>query len=1624
MINFKINKRLTNQLNLDTMKVTTVLPNDAIESHCNIPYMAKGFYYRVVDKRSGTYKMYLATLFRLGLITLLLFFVTSLSAQIKRGIPLVICQDGTVRPSGTCPWFIAGTITGHGTVCSGINSTVLTLGGNEAGTIQWQSSLNNVDFSDIPNSTNSTYNAVGLIVSTWYRCVINNSQYNLICPSVKITVSENGGYISENLTAIEYTTTINGAPVELKVITPVEGLTYQWFKLVNGNPVAVTDGAGGQTSIFYPKIGVLGSSTYFLSVSGVCGVENSIQANVVVKPRITPSNRILYVTATGRGNFSGSSWNNALPGLADALRYARENESDWTAAAPLRIWTAGGTYKPEYSPQDGVNFGADQGRNNSFLMVKNVQLYGGFAGTETTLAGRNLSVTTNATILSGDLDGNDGPNFSNNENNAYHVVVSSGEVGTALLNGFTITGGNANNPEPITIYNHVSYGNYGGGMLALNTSSPTLTYVNISGNAANFGGGMYNWTSSPVLTNVNLSGNTAISMGGGMFNNNASPEITHSTISGNNAGNGGNGGGIYNDNSSPSLTNLLVSGNNAGWGGAIYNNNSSSPVLTNLTISGNNAFQIDGGGGIINVNSSPQLRNTIIYGNSDGISEWDNNRPPSVISNSLVQGITGTSDGNIDGSQNPGFVNPVNYASAPTTDGDYHITDNISPVFNKGNNAWFDEGQNPDLHLITTDLDGNPRIKHTKIDMGAYELQPTTYKSDANGIIYVTTTGSGNFSGISWANASNDLQLSINAPGVQQVWVAGGTYMPTQIAGYGADGTDYGYKSFVLKKDVKIYGGFAGNETSLSTRDLSQSANASILSGNLGDPNTDNARQVVISAGNVGTAELNGFTIKDGNARGGGYIFVSSEEIYATKGGGIYSIRSSPILTNLIISDNYAADAGGGIYNGSFSSPELTNVTISGNTAGSKGGGIYNDNIFFLYLSNVTISGNVAPSGGGFYNDSFEAVLLNVTISGNEGTNGGGIYNASSLEIYNSLIYGNSSGILNSSSASTKINHSLVQGFTDETNGNISGDQNPLFVNPLSPGKSTRGDYRLQLASPAINTGNNNHYPNLNVDTKDLAGNPRLFNGVIDMGAFELQTAIITPDANGIIYVTTSGAGNFSGKSWTNASNDLQLSMNATGTLQVWVSKGTYQPTVNTSFAMKNGMAIYGGFSDAGNPEFGDRDWKTYPTILKGNNARVINNNFTSEVPLTSSTLDGFTITDGIVAGQSQAGAGIYNQYASPTLINLIISGNNSAWDGGGMYNSNSSPIITNVTVSGNNATWGGGIYNNSSSFPVLTNVTISGNKATAGGGGIINVNSSPKIRNSIVYGNSDGVNDFDASSISDISFSLIQGRMDESNGNISGISDPLFVSPLAPGLNTGGDYRLKGYASPAFAKGSIVYFASGAVPDLSSITTDLDGNPLISKTGTLDLGAYQYMAGSLPVTIVSFSAEAAGNRAKLFWTTATEINNKEFIISRSADGINFSETGRVAGAGNSNTPKDYVYFDENPSSGINFYRLEQMDYDSRKTNLGVRAVNFTSLVNNLIKVYPNPVKNAVRIEFSANTYHQLELTDVSGKLLKYMPLNTIDVEKRIDMSNLTSGFYFIKLTGKGGVESRKVIKE
>ena len=329
--------------------------------------------------------------------------------------------------------------------------------------------------------------------------------------------------------------------------------------------------------------------------------------------------RTLYVDGDAPFGGDGKSWATAFRHLQDAL---------FNASPGTEIRVAQGIYKPHlnsYSAQP-------PSRADTFQLMNGVTIKGGYAGLgQPEPNARDISLYE--TILSGDLNGNDievtdpadmwdDPSRSDN---SLHVVTGSGTNATAVLDGFTITGGNANSTNP-----------------------------------DHRGGGMFNrLDSSPTVTNCTFIANSATFRGGGMFNDDYSnPMVDNCTFTGNLAG---RGGGMCNDEeSTTTVINCIFSGNSAVYGGGM-GNDEGCPIVINCTFVGNSAN--NGGGMEMSERGNAMITNCIFWANSpDQISlDYEEGATASVTYTDVQGGWEGL--GNID--VDPLFADPC--------DGDYHL---------------------------------------------------------------------------------------------------------------------------------------------------------------------------------------------------------------------------------------------------------------------------------------------------------------------------------------------------------------------------------------------------------------------------------------------------------------------------------------------------------------------------------------------------------------------------------------------------------------------------------------------------------------------------------------------------------------------------------------------------------------------------------------------------------------------------------------------------------------------------------------------------------------------------------------------------------------------------------------
>ena len=298
---------------------------------------------------------------------------------------------------------------------------------------------------------------------------------------------------------------------------------------------------------------------------------------------IVAAAKTIYVDDDVTGANDGTSWSDAYVYLQEALADAR------LADQPVEIRVAQGIYRPN---EGLVAIPEFDWRTTTFQLINGVTLKGGYAGSSE--PNPNVcDAQTYETILSGDLAGNDAPNVMNNDENSYHVVTGNDTDATSVLDGFTITAGNASGDYPL---------GHGGGMHNV-SGSPTLVNCTFRSNGAVYGGGMHNLESNPNITDCTFTNNIAYFGYSGTY-----PEGTAY---------GGWGAGMHNDTSSPTLSRCIFTGNNSDHeGGGMYNEGGSRPILTNCTFSEN--FALDKGGGVFNWESQPTLANCAFSGNLAG----------------------------------------------------------------------------------------------------------------------------------------------------------------------------------------------------------------------------------------------------------------------------------------------------------------------------------------------------------------------------------------------------------------------------------------------------------------------------------------------------------------------------------------------------------------------------------------------------------------------------------------------------------------------------------------------------------------------------------------------------------------------------------------------------------------------------------------------------------------------------------------------------------------------------------------------------------------------------------------------------------------------------------------------
>lgn len=188
----------------------------------------------------------------------------------------------------------------------------------------------------------------------------------------------------------------------------------------------------------------------------------------------------------------------------------------------------------------------------------------------------------------------------------------------------------------------------------------------------------------------------------------------------------------------------------------------------------------------------------------------------------------------------------------------------------------------------------------------------------------------------------------------------------------------------------------------------------------------------------------------------------------------------------------------------------------------------------------------------------------------------------------------------------------------------------------------------------------------------------------------------------------------------------------------------------------------------------------------------------------------------------------------------------------------------------------------------------------------------------------------------------------------------------------------------------------------------------------------------TLPVKLSAFNALfSTDKKARLSWTTVSEINASHFVVERSLNGQDYQDAGTVFAYGSENARTEYQ-FQENLSAinaPVVYYRLRCVDLDSKTEYSEVRVLRLGGKTPAAVQVltYPNPVQNELRITIPAEWQSQrvvYELFTANGQVARRIDNPNSSQTETISMTSLAPGFYIVKVSNGTEVAQQRIVKQ
>lgn len=182
-------------------------------------------------------------------------------------------------------------------------------------------------------------------------------------------------------------------------------------------------------------------------------------------------------------------------------------------------------------------------------------------------------------------------------------------------------------------------------------------------------------------------------------------------------------------------------------------------------------------------------------------------------------------------------------------------------------------------------------------------------------------------------------------------------------------------------------------------------------------------------------------------------------------------------------------------------------------------------------------------------------------------------------------------------------------------------------------------------------------------------------------------------------------------------------------------------------------------------------------------------------------------------------------------------------------------------------------------------------------------------------------------------------------------------------------------------------------------VLTNVSPSVILKELSLADLSA------PLPLTWLSFTATKQDQTALLKWSTAQELNTRDFTVQHSIDGNNWINIGILPAAGNSSNTENYRFVHDNPTTGFNYYRILQTDIDNQFSYTDIRILNFDE-TNALFVILGNPVTNDL-LTLKVNQDIRLSVSSINGHVL--WEKNISAGMSTFDVSQFAKGMYLLK---------------